>query len=62
MLERPFPGEAGRGFWRIRMGTVYIRLTIVLAPEWRWLTVDAASTAPAMPPEMKDTIGGVLDS
>ena len=41
---------------------VYIRLTIVLALAWRWLTVDAASIAPAMPPDMKDTIGGVLDS
>lgn len=35
---------------------------IILAPEWRWLTVDAASIAPAMPPEIKDTVGGVLDS
>ena len=41
---------------------VCIRLTIILAPEWRWLTVDAASTAPAIPPEMTDTIAGVLDS
>ena len=41
---------------------VYIRLMIILAPEWRWLTVDAASIAPAMPPEIKDTVGGVLDS